>query len=70
MHKVFPRNTRASNCIVFKTDTYEGSLYKRSHYFVGCKLWDLLPIDVIESQDISEFKKVIKRMNREYIDLL
>ena len=70
MHKVFPRNTRASNRIVFKTDNYEGSLYKHSPYFVGCKLWDVLPIDVIESQEIFEFKKVIKRMNKKYIDLL
>ena len=38
--KVFPRNTRRNNCIVFKTANYEGSLYKRSTYFVGAKLWD------------------------------
>ena len=33
MLKVFPRNTRGSNHIVFKTDAYEGSLYKHSPYF-------------------------------------
>ena len=30
LHKVFVRNTRESARIVFKTDTYEGQLYKRS----------------------------------------
>ena len=45
LHKVFPRNTRASNRIVFKTDQYEGTLYKRSPYFLGSKLWNDLPLD-------------------------
>ena len=40
MHKVFPRNTRLSTRIVFKTDAYEGTLYKRCSYFVGSKLWN------------------------------
>ena len=70
MHKVFPRNTRESNRIVFKTDRYEGSLYKRSPYFVGAKLWDKLPPDVIGSQNIFVFKNVLRRMNKKYIDLL
>ena len=35
MHKVFPRNTRVIRRIVFKTDRYEGTLYKRSTYSVG-----------------------------------
>ena len=38
MHKVFARNTRVSRRTVFKTDGYQGSLYKRSPYFVGCNL--------------------------------
>ena len=57
MHKIFPRNTRESTRIVFKTDRYEGSLYNRSPYFVGSKLWDRLPPDVILSQNIFEFRK-------------
>ena len=70
MHKVFPRNTRRSNRIVFKTDTYEGTLYKRSPYFVGSKLWDKLPMDVIEAPNIFVFKKMLRRMNVTYVDLL
>ena len=40
LHRVYPRNTRASHCIVFKRDHYVGTLYKHSPYFVGAKLWD------------------------------
>ena len=32
MQKVFPRNTRESTRIVFKTGSYEGTLYKCSPY--------------------------------------
>ena len=70
MHKVFPRNTRNSMRIVFKTDNYEGSLYKRSPYFVGSKLWDLLPREIIEIPDIYSFKMRLKRLNKTYVDLL
>ena len=52
LHKIFPRNTRGSNRIVFKTDQYEGTLYKRSPYFVGTKLWNALPADIIDLPDI------------------
>ena len=69
MHKVFPRNTRGSNRIVFKTDSYEGSLYKRSPYFVGSRLWDKLPRDVIEAPNIFVFKIMLRRMNKNYVDL-
>ena len=70
MHKVFPRNTRESNHIVFKTDSYEGGLYKRSPYFVGAKLWDKLAPDVIGLPNIFVFKNALRRMNRTYVDLL
>ena len=70
MHKVFPRNTRGSNRIVFKTDSYEGSLYKRSPYFVGAKLWDKLDPDVIGLPNIFVFKNTLRRMNKKYVDLL
>ena len=56
MHKCFPRNTRGSRRIVFKTDSYEGSLYKHSPYFVGSKLWNALPQDIIELPDTYTFK--------------
>ena len=70
MHKTFPRNTRMSNRTVFKTDNKEGSLYKKSAYFVGTKLWDSLNLSIIESPDIFSFKKRLKDMNKVYVDLL
>ena len=42
---------------VLKTDHYEGTLYKRSPYFLGSKLLDGLPIGDIELPDIFAFKK-------------
>ena len=57
LHKKIPRNTRASQRMVFKTDQYEGTLYKRSPYFIGCNYWNNLPIHDIELPDIFSFKK-------------
>ena len=68
--KVFPRNTRESNRIVFKTDGYEGSLYKRSPYFVGAKLWDRLSPEIIGLPNIFVFKNALRHMNKNYLDLL
>ena len=62
MHKVLPRGTRNSRRIVFRTDNYEGRLYKRSPYFVGSNLWDALPQDTINLADIFSFKTRIKRL--------
>ena len=57
--------------VVFKTDSYEGTLlYKSSPYFVGAKLWDNLTLDNIELSDVFAFKARLKRLNKGYIDLL
>ena len=55
LHKVFARNTCGSDRIVFKTDQYEGTLSKRSPYFIGSKMWDALPVSDIELPDIFFF---------------
>ena len=70
LHKVFQRNTRQSTRMAFKTANYQGTLYKRSPYFVGSKLWDSLPQHDIEVPDIFMFKARLKRMPKAYIDLL
>ena len=59
-----------SRRIVFKTDDYEGTLYKHSPYFVGAKLWDNLTVDTIELPDVFSFKARLNRLNNEYVDLL
>ena len=69
-HKVFVRDTRISRRIVFKTDAYEGTLYKKSPYFVGAKLWDELALDVIELPDVYSFKARLKCLNAFYNDPL
>ena len=63
-------DTRISRRVVFRTDNYEGSLYKRSPYFVGSKLWDALPQDIIDLPDIFAFRTRVKRMYSQYVDLL
>ena len=70
MHKVFPRNTRRSKRIVFRTDNHEGTLYKRSPYFKGCKLWDNMSLEDTELPDIFTFKARLKRLYSDYVDLL
>ena len=57
MHKRFVRNTRISKGIVFK----------RSPYFSGAKLWDDLPVGIIELPDVYIFKARMKSLNAVYI---
>ena len=70
MHKIFLRNTKVSRRILFKTDSYQGSLYKRSLYFVVSNLWDTLSLETIDLPDNYSFKTRIKRLNCQYVDLL
>ena len=66
VHKI----TRGSQRVVFKTDHYEGTLYKRSPYFIGTKLWNDLGVHDISLPDIFSFKKCLRRKNMRYVDLL
>ena len=68
--KVFPRNNRGSIRKVFKTANFEGTLYKRNPYHVWAKLWDSLAASDLDSPDIFVFKKRLKQLNNQYIDLL
>ena len=68
--KVFPRNTRRSTRKVFRTANFEGTVYKRSPYYIGAKLWDSLAEANIDLPDIYAFKNRLKRLNRVYVDLL
>ena len=65
--KVFPRNTRRSTRTVFKIANYQGELYKRSPYFVGAKLWDILSVADIELPDMFLFKAQLKRLNKKNV---
>ena len=61
---------RMSRRIVFKTESKEVTLYKRSPYFVGAKLWESLPGDVVDLPDIFSFKARLKRLNAKFDDPL
>ena len=67
MHRVFPRNTWRSTRIVFRTDSKEGTLYKRSPFCVGSKLWDALSVDPIELPDVFVLKTRLKRLSKGYL---
>ena len=55
--------------IVFRTDRYEGSQYKRSPYYVGAKLLDALSAEDISLPDVFSFKNKLKKSNRMDIDV-
>ena len=67
--KVFPRNTHRSTLKVFKTANFEGTLYKRSPFYVGAKLWDSMAEHDIDMPDIYTFKNRLKKLQNVYIDL-
>ena len=69
LRKVFIRNTRESTRFTFKTDSFEGALYKRSPYFIGAKMWMDLPIEYLDLPDIYSFRARLKNDNRKYVDL-
>ena len=56
--------------IVFKTDNYECTLYKRSPYVVGPKLGNQLPKEIISIPDLYLFKTRLKGVNETYVDLI
>ena len=58
--KVFPRNTRRSTRIAFKTANFESSLYKHSPYFVRAKLLDSMPEDDLGAPDLLRLKLGLK----------
>ena len=55
---------------IFTWGTFWLATTDYSPYYQGSKLWDNLPIDVIELPDIFAFKTRLKRNNRKYVDLL
>ena len=68
--RVFPRNTRESTRRVFKTANFEGTMYNRSPYYVGAKLWDSMAATDIDLPEIFAFRKRLKQLSNKYVDLL
>ena len=62
VERVFVRNTRQGNRYHFCVENYQGGKYKSSPYFKGTILWDSLPVDIITSPAIKEFKLKLRRL--------
>ena len=67
--KVPNRITRRVDRIVFNVPNRILSVYERSPYYVGTKLWDDLPNHVQELDNVFAFKKEIRRRHRTYVKL-
>ena len=60
------RNTRAANVYSFVRERYNNVKYKNSPYFKGSLLWDTLPIETCNSNNILDFKKTLATIYRDY----
>ena len=66
--RVMNRNTRAAQRDHFNLERYNNIKYKNSPYYKGSELWDLLPLDIIQSDSVFQFKKNLKRKFTIYCD--
>ena len=64
------RVTRSADKIVLRVPTRIVPIYEHSPYYIGTKLWSDLPLSTQDSVDVHPFKKEIKRLNRNYVNLL
>ena len=66
--RIMNRNTRAARREHFYVERYNNVKYKNSPYHKGTELWDLLPLDIIQSDSIFQFKPCLKRRYNIYCD--
>ena len=66
--RVYNRNTRAARRDHFHIERYHNVKYKNSPFYKGAELWDLLPVDIVLSDSIFQFKKELKRKYTIYCD--
>ena len=60
---VTPRaNTRQAEKITFKTDIVSYDIYRRSPYYVGCNLWNTLPVTTQKERSRTAFKSEIRKL--------
>ena len=65
LYVLMPRaNTRQADKIVFSTEIVKYDIYQRSPYYVGCNLWNTLPVIVQKQQTRDKFKTEVKRFLR------
>ena len=63
------RVTRSAYKIVFRVPTRIVPIYEHSPYYIGTKLWSDLLLSIQDSVDVHAFKKEIKRINHNYVNL-
>ena len=77
MHKSNPvnlrqavRNTRAADRDQFYVERFSNCKYKNSPFYKGSELWMLLPIDIINSDSLYQFKQSLKKRFTKYDNTL
>ena len=60
------RATRNAQRFNFFTERYHNLKYKNSPYYKGSELWKTLPLEVIDCDNIYEFKKCLNKIYRAY----
>ena len=65
-----PRNTRAATRDQFYVERYKNIKYKNSPFYKGAELWKLLPMDIVTSGSLFEFKQLLKKQYKTYSNVL
>ena len=66
--RVFNGNTRAAQRVTIHVERYNNIKYKNSPFYKGAELCNLLPLDIISSDSILQFKKELKRKKKTFCD--
>ena len=61
VRRVAHRVTRNADRFTFYTERYNKVKYKNSPYCKGSEMWNNLPNDTINCENIFEFKKCLKK---------
>ena len=67
--KIPVRNTREADRPQFRIERYQNMKYKNSPFYKGVDLWKELPLDIINSDSIFQFKKKLKHRYTTYLDV-
>ena len=61
-----PRNTRAATRDKFYVERYKNIKYRNSLFYKGAELWKLLPMDIVTSGSLFEFKQLLKKQYKSF----
>ena len=64
------RNTREADRPQFTVERYQNMRYKKSPFYKGVELWKLLPLEIVNSDSLFQFKKNLKSRYKTYLDVL